>query len=183
LLGQAEALAATLVAAEVVGDPRTAETTIGPMSNSGQRDTVLRYLAEAETDSNVRTVAQGSIAGLDRGWFVPPAIFTAEDYRARIVQEEIFGPVLTIQPFDDNAEAIFLANATPFGLLARVWTDDAAIFETTARELRVGGVIQSGRQTAWDAPFGGVKASGYGRERGPFGIDEYLVLKSIQPTL
>jgi acyl-CoA reductase-like NAD-dependent aldehyde dehydrogenase len=118
--------------------------------------------------------------GVHAGWFVPPTVFTARDHTSPIVQDEIFGPVLTVQPYTTRDEAIFLANATRFGLIARVWTDDADEFARVAHELHVGGVIQSGRPTAPEAPFGGVKDSGYGRERGLYGIEEYLVPKSIQ---
>ncbi|MFC5833748.1 aldehyde dehydrogenase family protein [Nonomuraea insulae] len=104
----------------------------------------------------------------------------ADDPGAPIVQEEVFGPVLAIQPAGGEAHAIELAEGTRFGLIARVWTDDDARFDSVARQLRVGGVIQNDAPTVWDAPFGGVKHSGYGRERGVHGVEEYLVLKSLQ---
>ena len=180
LLGAAEGILTELVAGQVVGDPRSSRSTIGPMSNRGQRETVEAYLREATADSRVRLVAQASMDGVDKGWFVAPTVYTATDHSAPIVQEEIFGPVLTVQPYATPEEAIFLANATRFGLVSRVWTDDPAVFQRVAGQLHVGGVIQSGRPTAAEAPFGGVKDSGYGRERGLYGLEEYLVPKSIQ---
>jgi betaine-aldehyde dehydrogenase len=180
LLATAEGILTELVATQIVGNPRAAASTIGPMSNRGQRDTVEAYLREAAADARVRLVAQASMDGVSKGWFVPPTVFTASDHTAPIVQEEIFGPVLTVQPYSTHDEAIFLANATRFGLISRVWTDDSATFQKVAEQMQVGGVIQSGRPTATEAPFGGVKDSGYGRERGLYGLEEYLVPKSIQ---
>ncbi len=180
LLAKTEAILTELLATQVVGDPRAATSTIGPMSNRGQRDTVDAYLREAAADARVRLVAKASMDGVSKGWFVPPTVFTASDHTAPIVQEEIFGPVLTVQPYSTHDEAIFLANATRFGLISRVWTDDGATFQRVAAAMQVGGVIQSGRPTATEAPFGGVKDSGYGRERGLYGLEEYLVPKSIQ---
>ena len=180
LLGSAEGILTELVAGQVVGDPRSSRSTIGPMSNRGQRDTVDAYLRAASNDSRVRLVAQASMDEVSKGWFVPPTVFTASDHTSPLVQEEIFGPVLTVQPYSSAEEAIFLANATRFGLVARVWTDDPEVFQRVAGQLQVGGVIQSGRPTATEAPFGGVKDSGYGRERGLYGLEEYLIPKSIQ---
>ncbi len=180
LLGATEGILTELVASQVVGDPRAARSTIGPMSNRGQRDTVEAFLRDAATDPRVRLVAQASMDGVHAGWFVPPTVFTATDHTSPIVQEEIFGPVLTVQPYSTHDEAVFLANATRFGLVSRVWTDDSEVFARVAAQLQVGGVIQSGRPTATEAPFGGVKDSGYGRERGLYGLEEYLVPKSIQ---
>ena len=164
----------------VVGDPRDPSSTVGPLSNRGQRDTVREYLEGAAQSPGVRTIASKDISHLETGWYVPPTVVVADDPNARIVKEEVFGPVLVIQPADDDEEAIHLAEDSEYGLIARVWTNDADRFTTVARRLRVGGVIQSDADTDWSAPFGGVKYSGYGRERGAFGVEEYLVPKSLQ---
>jgi aldehyde dehydrogenase (NAD+) len=181
LLATAESIAEQMVSDYVVGDPRSATTTMGPLSNRGQRDTVLGYIRTAATHPGVRKVAGGELNGIERGWFAPPTVFVADDPKAPIVQEEVFGPVLTIQPHDGPDDAVRLANDTPFGLIARLWTRDPALFTSIAGRLRVGGVIQAGADTVWDAPFGGVKDSGYGRERGLYGVEEYLIPKSLQP--
>lgn len=181
LLGLAEDEVQKVMENVVVGDPRDPSTTVGPLSNRGQRDTVHEHLRVAGETEGVRTIASRGIGHLDRGWYAPPTVVVADNPTAPIVQEEVFGPVLVLQPACDLEDAIALAEGTSFGLIARVWTNDANEFTTVARQLRVGGVIQSGRDTAWDAPFGGVKHSGYGRERGVHGVEEYLVPKSLQP--
>lgn len=180
LIEEAEDEARNVLEKVVVGDPFDPEATVGPLANRGQRDTVVEHLEAAKRADNVRLVATKDISHLSTGWFAAPSVFVAEDPSARIVQEEIFGPVLAIQPAQDHQDAIRLAEGTDFGLIARVWTNDDEQFETVARQLRVGGVIQSDAPTSWDAPFGGVKRSGYGRERGVYGVEEYLVPKSLQ---
>ncbi|MEW2397991.1 aldehyde dehydrogenase family protein [Streptomyces sp. NPDC046862] len=164
----------------VVGDPFDSASTVGPLANEGQRNTVVEHIRAAGETPGVRIVASKDISHLTRGWYAAPTVVVAADPSAPIVQEEVFGPVLAIQPADNEGHAIELAEGTRFGLIARVWTDDDARFERVARQLRVGGVIQSDAPTAWDAPFGGVKDSGYGRERGVYGVEEYLVAKSLQ---
>ncbi|QFY13027.1 aldehyde dehydrogenase family protein [Nonomuraea phyllanthi] len=180
LLEEAEDEVRQVMAQVVVGDPSDAATTVGPLANQGQRDAVAEHLRVAGESAGVRTVASKDISHLTRGWYAAPAVVVADDPGAPIVQEEVFGPVLAIQPADSEEHAVELAEGTRFGLIARVWTDDDARFESVARRLRVGGVIQSDAPTAWDAPFGGVKHSGYGRERGVYGVEEYLVPKSLQ---
>ncbi|MFI7613767.1 aldehyde dehydrogenase family protein [Nonomuraea terrae] len=180
LLEEAEDEARNVMAQVVVGDPFDPASTVGPLANQGQRNTVLEHIRVAGDTPGVRMLASKDISHLARGWYAPPTVVVADDPGAPIVQEEVFGPVLAIQPADDEAHAIELAEGTRFGLIARVWTDDDARFESVARRLRVGGVIQSDASTAWDAPFGGVKHSGYGRERGVYGVEEYLVPKSLQ---
>ncbi|MEU7880058.1 aldehyde dehydrogenase family protein [Microbispora bryophytorum] len=180
LLAEAEDEVRAVLEQVVVGDPFDAASTVGPLASREQRDRVAEHLRVAGETTGVRTVAAKDVSHLTRGWYVPPTVVVADDPGAPIVQEEVFGPVLAIQPADDEAHAIELAEGTRFGLIARVWTDDDARFERVARRLRVGGVIQSDAPTVWDAPFGGVKDSGYGRERGAYGVEEYLVPKSLQ---
>ncbi|GAB3142637.1 aldehyde dehydrogenase family protein [Microbispora hainanensis] len=180
LLAEAEDEVRAVLEQVVVGDPSDAASTVGPLASREQRDRVAEHLRVAGKTAGVRTVAAKDVSHLTRGWYAPPTVVVADDPGAPIVQEEVFGPVLAIQPADDEAHAIELAEGTRFGLIARVWTDDDARFERVARRLRVGGVIQSDAPTVWDAPFGGVKDSGYGRERGAYGVEEYLVPKSLQ---
>ncbi|MFG2076358.1 aldehyde dehydrogenase family protein [Nonomuraea maritima] len=180
LLEEAEDEVSEVMAQVVVGDPAAATSTVGPLASQAQRNAVVEHLRVAGETAGVRTVASKDISHLGPGWYAPPTVVVAEAPGAPIVQEEVFGPVLAIQPADDEEHAIELAEGTRFGLIARVWTDDDVRFERVARRLRVGGVIQSDAPTAWDAPFGGVKHSGYGRERGGYGVEEYLVPKSLQ---
>ncbi|GIH50040.1 betaine-aldehyde dehydrogenase [Microbispora rosea] len=180
LLEEAEDEVRAVLEQVVVGDPFDAASTVGPLASREQRNRVAEHLRVAGETAGVRTVAAKDVSHLTRGWYAAPTVVVADDPGAPIVQEEVFGPVLAIQPADDEAHAVELAEGTRFGLIARVWTDDDARFERVARRLRVGGVIQSDAPTAWDAPFGGVKDSGYGRERGAYGVEEYLVPKSLQ---
>ncbi|PWB97271.1 aldehyde dehydrogenase family protein [Salinibacterium hongtaonis] len=182
-LTRVEATLAAIIGAQVVGDPRDPASTVGPLASRSQQSSVLQALDQARGQRGVTTLASVDTPLPEEGWYVPPTVLLAERPDVGVVQEELFGPVLTVQPYDDGDvnEALALANGTEFGLLARVWTHDTAEFESAARALRVGGVIQNGRPAVWDAPFGGVKSSGHGRERGPFGIEEYLVTKSLQP--
>jgi acyl-CoA reductase-like NAD-dependent aldehyde dehydrogenase len=180
LLEEAEDEVRTVMAQVVVGDPVDPASTVGPLASQAQQHKVVEHLRAAGETAGVRTVASKDVSHLTRGWYVAPTVVVADLPGAPIVQEEVFGPVLVIQPADSEAHAIELAEGTRFGLIARVWTEDDARFESVARRLRVGGVIQSDAPTAWDAPFGGVKDSGYGRERGVYGVEEYLVPKSLQ---
>ncbi|MER8073430.1 aldehyde dehydrogenase family protein [Streptomyces sp. NPDC094034] len=180
LLEEAEDEVRSVMAQVVVGDPFDPASTVGPLANEGQRKTVAEHIRLAGETAGVRTVASKDVSHLTCGWYVAPTVVVADNSSAPIVQEEVFGPVLAIQPADNEAHAVELAEGTRFGLIARVWTEDDARFERVARQLRVGGVIQSDAPTVWDAPFGGVKHSGYGRERGVYGVEEYLVPKSLQ---
>ncbi|QEE61969.1 aldehyde dehydrogenase family protein [Salinibacterium sp. dk2585] len=180
---QVEARLASVIGSQIVADPGDQASTVGPLASRAQQQSVLRALAEARTQRGVTVVASVDAPLPEHGWYVPPTVLRAEREDLGVVQEELFGPVLTVQPYDDGDidGALALANGTEFGLLARVWTDDPGLFSSAARAIRAGGVIQNGRPATWDAPFGGVKNSGHGRERGPFGIEEYLVPKSLQP--
>ncbi|MTD58007.1 aldehyde dehydrogenase family protein [Amycolatopsis pithecellobii] len=164
----------------VVGDPRDDSTSVGPLVSERERDRVRAMIAEAEA-SGMRIVAGGSKtpAGCERGWFVQPTVVVESEPTSRLAREEVFGPVLSVIAYDSPEHAVELAEETEFGLVARVWDVDDSRFETTARRLRVGGVSRNGVATEWAAPFGGVKASGYGRERGRAGIEEFLVAKAI----
>jgi betaine-aldehyde dehydrogenase len=116
---------------------------------------------------------------LPRGWFVRPTIFADVDNRMRIAQEEIFGPVLSVIPYDDDAEAIRLANDSTYGLAGSVWTSDAERGLQIARGVRTGTFGINGYAPDPLAPFGGFKASGLGREWGEYGLDEFVEIKAV----
>ena len=162
-----------------VGDPLDDATDIGPVVSSRQRDRVLGYIEAANT-SGARLVAGGGIPrNQPRGWFVAPTVFADVDNSDRIAQEEIFGPVLAVIPYDSDEQAIALANDSEFGLAGTVWSTDTDRATEVAREVRTGTVGINDYQLDINAPFGGVKASGIGRELGPEGLEEFFALKSI----
>jgi acyl-CoA reductase-like NAD-dependent aldehyde dehydrogenase len=164
-----------------VGDPADPATDLGPLVSERQRDRV-RELIEAGIDEGARVVLGGPQPpdDLDRGWYVRPTLFADVDNSMRVAREEIFGPVLTVVPYADDAEATRIANDSDYGLAGAVFTADPDRGLTVARQVRTGtfGVNQAyGMDPA--APFGGTKASGYGRDLGPEGLDAYLATTSI----
>jgi aldehyde dehydrogenase (NAD+) len=171
-----EALAAE-VATLVVGDPLDPATEIGPLVNARQQERVQGYVALGEQEG-ARVVARGGPVP-DHGCYVAPTLFADVDNRMRIAQEEIFGPVLVVIPFDDEADAVRIANDSPYGLGGSVWTKDKEHGLELARRVRTGmfGVNTFGPDTA--APFGGYKASGIGREYGQVGIEAFLETKAV----
>ncbi|OBI99092.1 aldehyde dehydrogenase [Mycobacterium asiaticum] len=165
-----------------VGDPLDPATEIGPLVSSRQRDRVLDYIAVGK-DSGARLVAGGSVPkDQPRGWFVKPTVFADVENSDRLAREEIFGPVLTISGYDTDEEAIALANDTEFGLAGTVWSADVERATTVARGVHTGTIGVNDYALDVRAPFGGVKASGLGRELGPEGLEAYRTLKSIYRT-
>ena len=170
---------ADLVNGFSVGDPLDMTTDIGPVVSSRQRDRVLDYI-ESGKRSGAKLVVGGDVPrNQPRGWFVSPTVFADVDNSDRIAQEEIFGPVLAVIPYDGDDQAITLANDSEFGLAGTVWSSDTARATEMAREIRTGTVGVNDYQLDINAPFGGVKASGIGRELGPEGLEEFFELKSI----
>ena len=162
-----------------VGDPLEDSTEIGPLVSSRQRERVLGYI-EAGKSSAARLVAGGSVPkDQPRGWFVEPTVFADVSNADRIAQEEIFGPVVTVIPYDGDADAVDIANASQYGLAGTVWSTDQQRATDVARSVRTGTIGVNNYLLDMRAPFGGMKASGLGRELGPEGLDEYLVVKSI----
>jgi aldehyde dehydrogenase (NAD+) len=173
-----EAMAA-LAESLVVGDPLDRSTEIGPLVSERQRERVLDYI-EIGKAGGAKLVAGGSIPkDQSRGWFVAPTVFAGVDNSDRIAQEEIFGPVLAVIPYDDDAHAVEIANDSDFGLAGTVWSTDTERATDVARAVHTGTIGVNDYQLDIRAPFGGVKASGLGRELGPEGLDAYRTVKSI----
>jgi acyl-CoA reductase-like NAD-dependent aldehyde dehydrogenase len=162
-----------------VGNALDPSTQIGPMASERQRDRVVSYIAKGKGDGARITTGGGRPAGLDAGWFVEPTIFADVDNNYVIAQEEIFGPVLSLIPYDDDEQAVNIANASDFGLGGSVWTADHDRGVAVAQRVSSGTVGINGYLPDPTAPFGGVKASGLGRELGPEALSAYLSQKSI----
>jgi betaine-aldehyde dehydrogenase len=177
---------AEMVASLKVGDPADPETEIGPLVSQRQQQRVEGYIIEGR-DEGARLVVGGTgrpddlpaVASDAGGWYVRPTLFAGVDNRMRIAQEEIFGPVLSVIPCDDQADAIRIANDSPYGLAGSIWTADVDHGVDVARRIRAGTFGINKYTSDFLAPFGGFKASGIGRENGPEGIDAYTELKSI----
>jgi len=161
-----------------VGDPLEAGTVVGPVISAAHRDRVEGYL-EVGRSEGAELVVGGARPDLARGFYVAPALFAGCGTRMRVVQEEIFGPVVVVQPFDDEDEAVDAANDSDFGLLDYVWSGDTARGYRVARQLRAGGVGINTVGRNMEAPFGGFKASGVGRDVGSFALHAYSELQSI----
>ncbi|WP_435769053.1 aldehyde dehydrogenase [Nocardioides sp. SYSU DS0651] len=159
-----------------VGDPLDRDTQVGPLVSAAQQERVLGYVELGRTEARL-TTGGGRPDGA--GWFVEPTVFADVDNRARIAQEEIFGPVLCVTPYADEDEAIAIANDSDYGLGGVVWSDDPDHGLALARRVESGTVGVNHYELHVNAPFGGIKSSGLGRELGPEGLDPYLVTKSI----
>jgi len=163
-----------------VGDPTDEETVMGPVASRIQHQRVLEYIRKG-IDEGARLVTGGAEApeGLNTGYYIRPTVFADVRGDMTIVKEEIFGPVLTIIRYDSEDEAIDMANDTPYGLSAYVWSGDAAHARQVAGRLRAGMVHINGAALDPAAPFGGYKQSGNGREWGAYGLDEFFEIKAI----
>jgi aldehyde dehydrogenase (NAD+) len=167
-----------MVRGMIVGDPTDPRTDIGPMASRRQRDRVVDYIRSGR-DDGATVVAGGPQPPYDRGWYVTPTVFTGVDNRMRIAREEIFGPVLTVIPYRDEADAVRIANDNDYGLAGSVWTADPERGMAIARQVRTGTFGVNTYTVEPAAPFGGVKASGVGRELGPEGLASYQEYKSV----
>jgi acyl-CoA reductase-like NAD-dependent aldehyde dehydrogenase len=180
-LAQAEEIAARVAETYTAGDPFDASTRLGPLASKQQQDTVRDYIQKG-IDEGATLVTGGVEApeGLETGYYVRPTVFSGVDNSMTIAQEEIFGPVLSIIPFDDEDDAVRIANDSPYGLAGGVWSGDPERAKAVAKRIRTGQVEINGGSFNVQAPFGGYKQSGYGRELGPFGLDEFFEIKSLQ---
>ncbi len=180
-LVEAEQIAAATAAAFTPGDPFDPDTKLGPLVSESQRDRVRGYIEKGQAEG-AKLVAGGAEApdGLEQGYFVQPTVFSEVTPDMTIAQEEIFGPVLAIQPYDDEEDAVRIANDTVYGLAGGVWSADEERAQSVARRIRTGQVEINGGAYNPMAPFGGFKQSGHGRELGLYGIGEFLQPKSLQ---
>ncbi|MET8978790.1 aldehyde dehydrogenase family protein [Streptomyces sp. NPDC004539] len=164
-----------------VGDPADPATTMGPLISAAQRDKVEKLIRAGEEEGARLTLGGRRPAGLERGWFVEPTLFTGVDNSMTIARTEFFGPVGVVIPFADDDEAVRIANDSPYGLAAGVWSADTVTAYEIAGRIRAGGVSVNGGSAGVNprAAFGGYKQSGLGREWGEFGLDEYLQTKAV----
>ena len=163
------------------GDPFDADSRLGPLVSAVQRDRVRGYIRKGiEEGARLLTGGEEPPEGLEKGYFVRPTVFSDVRPDMTIAQEEIFGPVLSIIPYDTEDEAVEIANDTVYGLAGGVWAGEKAHAEAVARRLRAGQVEVNGGGFNPLAPFGGYKQSGIGREAGSFGLEEFLEVKAIQ---
>ena len=163
----------------VIGDPLEMTTQIGPLVSSRQRERVEGYIAKGTADGGRVVAGGGRPADRDKGWFVQPTVFANVDPLHTIAQEEIFGPVLAVIPYADEAEAVQIANNTDYGLGGSVWTSDQERGEAFAKKVRSGTVGVNHYVNDPFAPFGGIKSSGMGRELGPEGLTAFQNLQTI----
>ena len=177
---EAVAIAARVAKETALGDPTAKGDHLGPVVSKAHFDKIQR-LIQAGIDEGAQLVAGGTgrADGFDRGYYVKPTVFAGVHNKMTIAQEEVFGPVLVMIPFADEAEAIAIANDSPYGLYAYVQTADVARAHRVARRMRAGGVSINGTSQDYMAPFGGYKQSGNGREYGKFGLHDFLEIKSI----
>jgi aldehyde dehydrogenase (NAD+) len=171
---------ASMVEGIVVGDPGDPSTYVGPLIARRQQERVVGYLRRAAEDG-ARTVVGGESrpAGAGPGWYVAPTVLADVDNTMAVAREEIFGPVVCVIPYDDEEDAVRIANDSPFGLAGSVWSKDRAHAGEVARRMRTGMVGINGFAPDLWSPFGGYKQSGIGREYGPVGLESYLEYKSI----
>lgn len=162
-----------------VGDPADPGTFFGPLVSAEQRDRVEGYIRVGAEEGARITTGGRRPPGFDKGWYVEPVVFADVRNDMRVAQEEIFGPVLSVIPYRDEAEALSIANDSAYGLGGSIWTADESRGVEFARRVESGTVGINGYSVDIRAPFGGVKASGFGREYGPEGLEPYLRYKSV----
>jgi betaine-aldehyde dehydrogenase len=163
-----------------VGDALDPATEVGPLVAERQRDRVENYIRIGQEEGAKVAVGGGRPEGIDKGWFVEPTVFVDVDNSMRIAQEEIFGPVLSVIPYDDDADAVKIANDSDYGLCGAVYGQDAERGLGIARQIRTGTyMVNSNIPIDFSSPFGGYKASGVGREFGEEGLELFLEKKTI----
>jgi acyl-CoA reductase-like NAD-dependent aldehyde dehydrogenase len=181
LYQKASELAVETAKGFTLGDPMSEATRLGPLSSQMQLDRVRDYIRKGVAEgADLLTGGADQPEGLPGGYFVKPTIFGKVKNSMTIAQEEIFGPVLSIIAYKDEEEAVRIANDSPYGLAGAVWSKDEARAQKVARRIRAGQVDVNGGAFNMNAPFGGFKQSGHGREAGTYGLEEFLEYKSLQ---
>lgn len=170
---------ASRVSAMSIGNPMDPSIQIGPMATRDHRDKVESYIAKGKSEGGKVVTGGGRPKNIDRGWFVEPTVFADVDNNATIAREEIFGPVLAVIPYDDEDDAVRIANDSIYGLGGSVYSADPERAKAVARRVQTGTIGINGYPVAIGSPFGGVKQSGIGREFGPEALGGYQQLKSI----
>jgi len=177
---QAVAIAKQVAESIAVGDPAAEGTRIGPVVSEVQWKKIQGLIQKGiDEGATLVTGGPGRPEGLDRGYYVRPTVFANVRNDMSIAREEIFGPVLSILPYDDEDEAVRIANDTPYGLAGYVSSGDLEHARRVARRIRAGQISVNGAQPDFSAPFGGYKQSGNGREWGVFGLEEFLETKAV----
>lgn len=178
---EAAKLAVDIAKGFVAADPKMESTKFGPLVSAAQRDRVATYIARGISDGGeLLCGGAGMPDGVSTGFFVKPTVFGRVAPKSVIAQEEIFGPVLSIIPYADDDEAVAIANDSIYGLAGAVWSANESRAESVALRLRTGQVDINGGGFNLEAPFGGCKQSGIGREMGRFGMEEFLYHKALQ---
>jgi aldehyde dehydrogenase (NAD+) len=179
-LAEVEAIARRVTAEVVVGDPKSEKTTVGPLVSRIQFDRVERYIEKGIAEGAKLLVGgTGRPEGLSKGYYVKPTIFSGVRNDMIIAREEIFGPVLCILPYETEEQAVQIANDTPYGLAAYVWSKDNVRARRVGNRIRAGQVTLNGAAGDMQTPFGGFKMSGNGREYGEFGLRDFLEVKAV----
>jgi acyl-CoA reductase-like NAD-dependent aldehyde dehydrogenase len=180
-LAEAEQLAAAAAESFTPGDPFESSTRLGPLVSEVQRERVRGFIRKGE-EEGARLLSGGAEApdGLDRGYFVRPTVFSEVNPGMTIAQEEIFGPVLAIQPYEGEDDGVRIANDSAYGLAGGVWSADQERAISVAKRIRTGQIEINGGAFNPLAPFGGYGQSGHGRENGRYGLEELLQVKSLQ---
>ncbi len=179
-LKEVEAIAKRVAEGVVVGDPKSEKTTVGPLVSKLQFERVEGYIQKGIAEgATVITGGYGRPEGLGRGYFVKPTIFSNVNNQMTIAREEIFGPVLCILPYQTEEQAIQIANDTPYGLAAYVWSNDNVRARRVGSRIRAGQVALNGAYGDMKTPFGGFKMSGNGREYGEHGLRDFLEVKAV----
>jgi acyl-CoA reductase-like NAD-dependent aldehyde dehydrogenase len=180
-MGEAAAIAKRVAEEFTVGDPVQGEARLGPLVSKVQQERVRAYIHKGVAEgATLVTGGAEQPEGLPKGYYVKPTVFADVRNDMTIAREEIFGPVLSILPYDDEDDAVRIANDSIYGLSGGVWSSDIERAKRVARRMRTGQVEINGGRYNLLAPFGGYKQSGHGRELGKFGLDEFVELKSLQ---
>jgi aldehyde dehydrogenase (NAD+) len=179
-LAEVEAIAKRVAESVITGDPTSEKTNLGPLVSKLQFERVEGYIAKGIAEgAKVVIGGSGRPDGLTKGYFVKPTIFSNVHNDMTIAREEIFGPVLCILPYDNEEQAVQIANDTPYGLAAYVWSKDNLRARRIGGRIRAGQVTLNGASGSMNTPFGGFKMSGNGREWGEFGLRDFLEVKAV----